>query len=248
LQPNLTQNLKKWNSIERYSRWIFSKFKTYAGKRILDIGAGIGSITQYFVDDAEFVLATDIFENQLSIITERFRGCNIKTLLLNIETDDIKKLKQYNFDTIVCINVLEHLENDLNALLKMKDIVASGGRIIIMVPAGSKLFNNMDKSAGHHRRYDKEDLKRLAEKAELKIIYHSYFNMFGILPYYLKGRTLAGENGAITYSSTLNNINSKFYNFATVLLEPVERIFNVPFGLSEIVVLEQNRRTSCDED
>lgn len=106
-----------------------------------------------------------------------------------------------------------------------------------MVPALQSLYCALDENVGHYRRYDKGDLQKLAKDNQLLIEKNIYFNRLGILPYYLKGKQKAHTNES--FSSSLNEKNSKLYNFATVVLEPLEKIFPPKKGLSELIILKK---------
>ena len=241
--PKLENNLLSWGKINRYSKWMYNIFAPFVGKRVVDIGAGVGNMMQFYIDNAELVVATDVFESQLSVVEERFKEKTDKTkqlvtLVLDVEKMNPLDFVQYSLDTVISINVLEHIEDDLLALNNMKNILPSGGVIILLVPAHSRLYNRFDKNAGHHRRYDKGQLSLLAEKLDMRVLKNRYFNFFGILPYYFKGK-FGRQKKDDTFSSSLGEINSRFYNMAACILEPIERAVAVPCGLSELIVLEK---------
>jgi len=128
MQNNLSNNLGKWEQISAYSQWMYSLYKQYIGKRVVDIGCGVGTMTAYYIDGRELVVGIDIFQNQIDLLNERFRDKgNFKAVLLDILSDDTERLKDCQFDTVVCINTLEHLEDDKKALLKMADLICGGG-------------------------------------------------------------------------------------------------------------------------
>ena len=242
-QPKLEDNLVNWNKIGRYSQWMFNLFAPYVGKRVIDIGVGVGNMMQFYIEKAELAIGTDIFDTQLDMVEQRFKhivsrgGGQLVTQTLDIEQDSIDDLKKYSLDTVICINVLEHIADDLKALSNMKNMIVSGGKIILLVPAHSRLYNYMDKNAGHHRRYDRGQLVSLAKKLDLEILKSRYFNIFGIIPYVLKGKFGKKESG--TFSSTLGETDFRLYNIASVILEPFEKVIKVPFGLSELIVLKK---------
>lgn len=237
-QNDISDNLEQWNKLDRYSEWMYRSYSKYVGKRVLDIGAGVGNLTQYLVKSCECVIGVDIFEHQINSMKKRFiQYENFEAYKFNILEDDLSKFINYKFDTIVCINVLEHLEDDLLAINKMKSLIVKGGKLIILVPACSKLYSHLDKNVGHHRRYDKGQLKILSGKCNMKIVANKYFNFWGIIPYYLKGKISKDKGGS--FSTDLNETNSKFYNKMSTILEPIENIFIPTIGLSEIMVLEK---------
>lgn len=235
-QPDLTESLKKRQQINKYSRWMYNNFKGYIGKRVLDIGSGTGNMISFFIDNCEKVVATEIFPDELEYIKERFKSSNLECRIFDISKDNIEESKKYSFDTITCINVLEHIEDDLKAVSNMKGIIEIKGRIIILVPAVSKAYGTMDKACGHFRRYDKGDLEKIADTLGLKIISNKYMNPLGLIPWILKGKIQKKE---CTFSDYLDEKRSFIYNFASGLLENIEKVIKMPFGISQIVILEK---------
>lgn len=150
IHPDLSESLKKRQQINRYSRWMYNNFKDYIGKRVLDIGSGTGNMISFYINSCEKVVATEIFPAELEYISKRFESTNIECRLFDIAKSDISPLKEYLFDTITCINVLEHIEDDIKAVSNMKDIIQTGGKIIILVPAISRAYGTMDKACGHY--------------------------------------------------------------------------------------------------
>ena len=113
-------------------------------------------------------------------MNERFRRyANFNAVLWDIMKDEVGDYKG-KYDTVICINVLEHLKDDNLAIQKMKELLKPGGKLIIMVPALQKLYCSLDENVGHYRRYDKGDLQRLAKDNHLTIKKNIYFNQLGI--------------------------------------------------------------------
>ena len=239
-EKNYIENLAQWDKIETYSRWMYSNYEKFIGNRVLDIGAGIGNMTAFYVDSVKLAVATDIFPEQLTIINERFQDKpNFTSFILDLTKPDLAAVREYCFDTIICINVLEHIEDDLSALENMRDMLDDKGRVVLVVPAHMALYNHMDEYTGHYRRYNKGELAKLAQAAGMKVIYSRHFNLLGIPVYYVKGKTSGKKNRNSSFSMTITESSSKLYNFATFFLKPLESIFRVPAGISEIMVLEK---------
>lgn len=197
----------------------------------------MGRMVQYYIDRCNHIVATDIFQNQVDFMNQHFEQYeNFHAILFDIMKDDVIDYCG-KFDTVLCINVLEHLENDEFAVKQMKEILCIGGNLILFVPAFQRLYCQMDANVNHYRRYDRGVLKTIAQRCDLQVVYNGYFNMMGILPYYIKGRKKmkSGES----FSTTLNEGNSKIYNLASKVLEPIEKIVPPKFGLSEIIVLQK---------
>ena len=236
-QKNISNNLNNWEYINEYSDWMYRSYKKWVGKRVFDVGAGMGRMIKYYIEQCENVIATDIFSEQVSYMNQKYAQYpQFHAEVLNILTDDLKRFKG-QFDTVLCIKVLEHLENDEEAVMKMKSLLSSGGFCIIFVPAMSFLYCALDKNVSHYRRYDKGMVKALAEKNEMKVIQDKYFNFCGMLPYWIRGRKL--KNTAKSFSSDFNEKNTRMYNLAAKILEPVEKVIPPFVGLSEVVILQK---------
>lgn len=236
-QNDLSENLSNWNYISRYSDWMYRKYSSYVGKKIFDVGAGMGRMVSYYLPRAEKVVATDIFQNQVDYMNKHFKNYPaFHAEKIDILEDD---LTHYigDFDTVLCINVLEHLSDDLIAVRKMFDLLDKGGRLIIMVPAFQKLYCQMDKNVSHYRRYDKGVLANIAKQNNYKVIYNGYFNKLGIIPYWLKGKFK--KNTTESFSSNLTEGSGRIYNFAARIMEPIEDKFPPRSGLSEIIVIQK---------
>lgn len=246
MQNELSDNLNHWDYIGRYSDWMYRTYSKWVGKKIFDVGAGMGRMVPYYLPQAEKIVATDIFQKQVDYMNNKFRDYSVFTAKkVDLLTDNLDEFKQ-SFDTVLCINVLEHLEDDWQAIKKMYSLLEPGGHLIIMVPAFQKLYCQLDKNVSHYRRYDRNVLKNMASELEMKVAYNGYFNALGIIPYYLKGKRHKGTRGS--FSSSLNENNSRIYNFASVVLEPIERCFPPRCGLSEIIIIRKGKnhaKTDC---
>lgn len=233
-QNNITENLNAWNKLDRYSKWIYHMYEKYIGKEVLDIGGGVGTAISFYIDKAERVVATELFENQVNIMNKRFENYQyFKAIQADIMKDDFSAYDK--FDTIILINVLEHIEDDRKALANMKKLLKDSGTIIICVPAMPGLYCYMDKNVGHYRRYTKGELRVKAKRAELQVIEDKYMNFMGILPYWIKGK-LKRDNGG-SFSTSIDEGESKLYSIATSILEPIERVIKPPIGISEFIIL-----------
>ena len=236
-QPNLENNLDKWGKIDRYSKWMFHKYEKYIGKSVLEIGAGLGRNVAYYIDGRDKVVATDIFESELEQLKKRFGDRqNFTAANLDIMKDDLSQYRG-QFDTVVCINTLEHLPDDLKAVERMKECLADGGHLIILAPAMSFLFCHLDENVGHYRRYDRGRMKLLATACKMKIVKNGYFNFFGMIPYFFKGKF--GKNTGGSYSTSISDGAGKMINILSIILEPIEKIIPPPAGISEYIIMEK---------
>ncbi len=236
VQNNITENLNSWNKLERYSRWIYHMYAKHIGKNVLDVGGGIGTAISFYIQNVERVISTELFDNQVDIMNKRFSKIPyFKAIKADITKDDFSEYAP--FDTIILVNVLEHIEDDIQLLINIKGLLTDNGKIIICVPATNRLYCYMDKNVGHYRRYNKGELRIKAEKAGLDVIENKYMNFMGILPYWIKGKLKRGGSGS--FSTNMNEGESKLYSIATLLLEPIERVVNPPVGISEFIIMSK---------
>jgi glycosyltransferase involved in cell wall biosynthesis/phospholipid N-methyltransferase len=182
--------LERMGRLSQYNDWIWQSVAPYVGNRVLEVGAGIGNMTRVLYG-RDLIVATDLELPYLHILRNRFsRNPTILVERLDLNSDDCLKLKHHEFDTVVCLNVLEHIEDDEGALQRLYEVLVPGGRLVLFVPADQKLFGTMDTQVGHFRRYEREGLQRLIEAAGFISEKVTYRNIFGRFGWWLNGRVL----------------------------------------------------------
>jgi SAM-dependent methyltransferase len=132
-----------------------------------------------------------------------------------------------SFDTVVCSNLLEHIEEDGAALAGMRDVLIPGGRVVLIVPALQSLYGSIDRAIHHHQRYSRDGLVRELERAGLAVEHVSYFNMLGVPGWFL--------NAPILKRRAVPGIQARINDWLVPLL-PLERRFGPPVGMSLLAV------------
>ncbi|MFL6246832.1 MAG: glycosyltransferase [Thermoanaerobaculia bacterium] len=182
--------LERMGKLSRYNDWIWQAIAPYVGNRVLEVGAGIGNMTRVLYG-RDLIVATDLELPYLHILRNRFaRNPTIEVERLDLNSDECLALKRHEFDTVVCLNVLEHIEDHEGALQRLYEVLVPGGRLALFVPADQKLFGTMDTQVGHFRRYSREELQRLIEAAGFVTEKMTYQNIFGRFGWWLNGRVL----------------------------------------------------------
>lgn len=219
-----------------YHRWLVSKIKTYLGRRVLEIGMGDGSYTK-LLDQKELIVGIDIAEDCIDFCKKEFsNNNNIKCFKLDLLVDDLAEIRSQNLDSAFCFNVLEHVENDVEFLKKVKNVLNDGGYFAIIVPAMSVLYGEMDRLAGHFRRYNKKNLVTTSKNAGWQVVKVEYINFLGGIGWFLANR--------ITKPKTLDDekINKQIILFDKFIL-PVTKILDFLvkkfFGQSLLIVLKK---------
>jgi hypothetical protein len=178
---------------------------------------------------------TDFEERYLSELRERseyWDRARVEKLDLQ-STADYEVLREYQPDTVVSLNVLEHIEDDQQVLDTLHSTVPDGCRIIFLVPYNPRLYSEFDRQIGHFRRYQRGELERKMEQAGFSVERQFFFNKVGVIAWWV-GNTLTGQK-------TITSWQLKLYNSLTPLFRIIDRI--LPFsGLSTIVVARKAGR------
>jgi len=173
----------------RYNRWMFDRLRRWVGRRVVEIGSGIGNLSAFLLDSDRLVL-TDTREEYLERLRTRFaKHANVAVARLYLPTE-LGALAGQQFDTIICLNVLEHVDDDVSSLKAMRRMLAPGGRLILLVPALPALYGTMDKALGHHRRYQRAPLTSLLQATGFRVAHVEYFNLAGVPGWWFAGRVL----------------------------------------------------------
>jgi len=216
--------------------WIFQEINPSLQNNVLEIGAGIGNLSKIFVNNISInrkIFLADLEENYLSNLRKNFKkkeNVSIEFLDLNDISNFLKK--KYRIDSCVLINVLEHIENDTNALININKILTEKGNLIVLVPALQRLYNIIDIENGHYRRYSKKDLAEKAANAGFKIEKLYYFNFFGIFGWIL--------NGNILKKSIINENALGIFNKLVPFMKFIDKhIIRKKIGVSLIAILHK---------
>ncbi|MHB9030562.1 MAG: class I SAM-dependent methyltransferase [Candidatus Latescibacterota bacterium] len=221
------ETLRRMSVLERYNDWILEKISPWVGERVLEVGAGIGNISQYFLDRRELCL-TDVQEDYLGILREKFGAYpHITIARYNLE-ECADCLHGREFDTILVLNVLEHIENDIHALREMSSLLAPEGRVILQLPAHRLLYGALDINLDHFRRYTARDIRQKFSSCGLETERLVRFNLFGALGWLLCSRVLRRK--------ILPEGQLGLFNLLTPAFMAIERTVPVPFGLSLLAV------------
>lgn len=174
----------------KFNKWMYETIKPYSKGRILEIGCGIGNISEFFINDNFDIVLSDLRDNYIEIVKNKFTNEVIKIDLVDVDFDTKHKDLIGTFDTVFALNVVEHIKDDHKAIENCKKLLKNQGHLIILVPAYQTLFNNFDVELEHYRRYTQKSLKQLIKANQLNIIKTFSFNVIGILGWFVSGSIL----------------------------------------------------------
>lgn len=183
--------LDAFSETPKFNRWMVETIQPHLGKNILEVGAGIGNLTQVLVARRKTYFATDLDREHLERLSARLAGRpNLEIALLDAtRAEDYRQFHQ-RIDTVVCLNVVEHIEDDLGALRSIHSTLLEGGRAIILVPEGQNLFGSLDEELGHWRRYSEEQLRRRMTEAGFLVETILRFNRVSRPAWWFSGKIL----------------------------------------------------------
>lgn len=222
---NSHQILEQATDLDNYNRWIISIFKQYFGNNILEVGSGLGGLSQYLphVNITLSDVRTDYFKH----LKTRFDYATVK---LNIEKGSLDKLIN-SYDTIFSSNVFEHLQDDRKAIKNCFSLLEPKGKLLLFVPARPEITGQLDKAMGHFRRYTIKELTQKANKAGFKIIKIKYVNFPGYFTWWLRGRLPAKTKS--------DGFLAKAFDTLIVPLLYLEKHITIPFGQSLMLVAQK---------
>ena len=214
-----------------YYAWMFERIKKYLADPVLEIGSGPGIMTGHLLQQGFRVTGLERNEEIFKRLQEMFRQePRFVGVRGDVETDDLAALPGAPFGTVVCLNLLEHLEDDRRALLAFHRCLRPEGRLVVLVPAFPGLFGRMDELFGHRRRYRKAELEAAMRTSGFACRL-DYFNSLGVLGWWWRFRVCRSER----FSPSQNRV----YERLIPVLKTMESWLHPPFGLSLIAVGEK---------
>lgn len=211
-----------------YNKWILEKFKEFLHGDILEVGCGIGNFTNELIRYGK-VWAIDIDREYVTKTMKKVDG------KAEVGFGDIEKGKYFfsgqKFDSIVCLNVLEHIKDDRSALNNLLNLLKPRGRLILLMPAHQFLYGEIDKSIGHFRRYDKSEINKKLINMGFQATKSRRLNFLGALGWFIAGKILK--------QVTVQEGNIKIFNLIAPILLQLENFIEPPVGTSIIIVAER---------
>ncbi len=218
-----------------FNKWMYEAIKPYTKGEILEIGSGIGNISQFFIQHGYSITLSDIDPYYITYLQKAFQQVpgNKKILSVDLQKENFKHYYSElteKFDTVFLLNVLEHLQDEASAIQNCRSLLKNGGILIILVPAYSILFSAMDKALYHYRRYTAKQLAGRIRNENFIIEKTFYFNALGI-PAWLYAKMMMYK--------TPPTGNMKFFDTLVPVGKILDKIFLHRFGLSAIAIAKK---------
>ena len=205
-----SHTLNRLSRAPRFNAWMGDVVRPLCGQRVLEIGSGTGNLTRELIP-RELYYASDI--NPLYL--DSLKGLTLDRPYLHVSLTDVTKSDTFpqipgGFDTVICLNVVEHVDNDRGALENIRRVLAANGRAVILVPHGPQIHGTLDEVLGHRRRYTVESLQQLAEQAGFSVRQAILFNRAGWPAWWLNGKVLKRRSFGLGQILALNALTPIF--------------------------------------
>jgi SAM-dependent methyltransferase len=217
---------------DKFNKWMYEVTGKRLEGRILEIGSGIGNISEFYLKAGRKIMLSDIRDNYCEFLHQKYGSdpnCegvrNIDLVHPNFEVEYQDLLE--TFDGAFALNVVEHIQDDNLALANARKLLKKGGRLVILVPAYQSLYNNFDKALEHYRRYTKDSLCPIFEKNNFQVVHSQYFNLAAVAGWWVSGNLLKKE--------VIPSGQMKLYNFLVPIFKIMDKLVFNKMGISIIV-------------
>ena len=219
-------------SMDNWRRYMKSKLSRHIVSNVLEVGSGVGSTTNTFYDES--IKSWTSIEPNIKLYKQMEKNQKKGLISKNIKLSNcyLNETNKTKFNTIMYIDVLEHIENDKYEVKIASSKIQKNGKIIILCPAYNFLYSRLDYSVGHYRRYTKDQLFNLFDKEKFEL-QGFYLDSIGIIANLL--------NKYLIKSSSPTKIQYFIFNYLIIPISIVtDKLFNYSFGRSVVVIAKKN--------
>jgi SAM-dependent methyltransferase len=233
------RELEAMAEARNYHRWILDVFEPYLGQHLVEVGAGLGSFSELILarHACRTLTVVEPSKSMYDSLAARVRQLNtpatrVQAMHGTFPAFAAQARTEVTPDSIIYVNVLEHIEDDEVELASLSQCLNPGGRAFLFVPALSWLYGKFDERVGHFRRYARSELQEKLQRASFRIIHLSYFDLPGVLPWWIKYRLLK--------SDTMEPEAVRFYDrFLVPAIRLIEMRIHPPVGKNIIAIAEK---------
>jgi glycosyltransferase involved in cell wall biosynthesis len=230
--PDVSRDtLMKMRGMKNNNRWTFGKIRNHAGARTLELGSGIGTFSRLMVPYVKELTLSDINPESIAGLKSLFAS-HPRVRLAQADANMLEKsFEPDSFDSVIAVNMLEHVENDENALAGAARVLSPGGKLVVVVPAHKWLLGTLDRDIGHFRRYDRADLCLKLERAGFIIDEMRFMNFLSVPGWFVNFR--------IFKRHTMPVLALGLADMMIPIVSAIESMVMIPFGLSLFCVAKK---------
>lgn len=237
-----TSDLEDLKGLTNYHSWIYQEIQPFLGLRLAEVGSGLGTFSKVLIDKhlascsasiAVYEPAQNLFPHLKDFLDGQYPDL-IKSKKVIFSNSEFSSRPQ-EYDTIILINVLEHIKNDTAFLQEARESLIKSGRLILFVPALTWLYSEFDREVGHCRRYTRETLSQLMKQEGFEIIKSIYMDFLGILPWYIVN--------VIGKSKSINPKLAKIYDTVGIpLTKTMEKLLPPKIGKNILIIGQKPKK------
>ncbi len=226
------RDLEAMSQARNYHRWILGELRPFLGERLVEVGAGCGNFTPYLLEAApRWVVAVEPSANMFELLVQSVEH-EPRVRPVHGFLGDAAGACPEPPDTLVYVNVLEHVEADRRELARAREVLGARGRLCVLVPALPALYGSFDRAVGHVRRYRKSELEDKVRRAGFRVVRSRYFDLPGALAWWVVYKLLrSGSLGAGQVSL--------YDRLVVPLARRVEAVWSPPIGKNVLLVAEK---------
>ncbi len=232
----LGRDLEAMSFAVNYHKWILDEFRPLLGKKLVEVGAGTGSFSELLLGEKPESLTviepSEMFNRLKQNVSQIKTDTNINFYQTIFARVCQEIAAQNKADSIIYVNVLEHIENDSDEISMIYQTLEKGGKCFIFVPALMSLYGEFDRKIGHFRRYTKIGLEEKCQSAGFKILKLKYFDFTGILPWYVKYKLLKSD-------SLKREAVTLYDKIAVPVTRTIESLITPPIGKNLLLIAEK---------
>jgi SAM-dependent methyltransferase len=231
------RDLESMSLAHNYHRWILDLFAPHLGRRVVEVGAGAGSFSELLLarePESLTLVEPDAGMHRLLVSRVGALPTRARVRVFNDTFANVARrvAEEERPDSVVYVNVLEHVREDEAELRLAAGALPVGGRVFLFVPAFQWLYGSFDRQVGHQRRYTRAELEAKCARAGLRVLKSVYFDAAGVLPWWLKYRVLRSEK--------MEPAAVRFYDeFCVPVVRRVEALVPPPVGKNVLLVAEK---------
>ncbi|MGF1468941.1 MAG: class I SAM-dependent methyltransferase [Sandaracinaceae bacterium] len=185
------RTLELFADTPRLNAWYYSKLSAHVAGDVLELGSGTGNLTRLIVEDAHSLVATEVEAPYLAALRRAFaHDPRVTVAGFDLEGAPPPAIAERRFDTVISVNVLEHVADDGGAVRRLSARLRPGGWMLAYVPAVPWAYGTMDRNLAHHRRYTRRSLRALMTQAGLRVDRLEAMNLLGLAGWFVNGRIL----------------------------------------------------------
>jgi len=223
------RDLEAMSFANNYHLWILEEFRPFFGQHLLEVGAGTGDFSELLLQtQPDSLTVVEPSKNMFPLLEETFKNRpNIERF--NAFFGDVYQSLSTQPNTIIYVNVLEHISEDKSELTYVYQALPVGGYVCIFVPALQWLYGTADANVGHVRRYYKKPLEAIVESVGFEIVKSNYFDIAGIIPWWILFRLFKSQ-------SIKANQVSVYDKVVVPIMRRIEKTIPIPIGKNILMV------------